>query len=493
TWNNSGTFGVPGVAGLTTVNNNHGVGVGWSALMPGLPTFSVGFYDTGGSSSLLGSDSTTASTTKNFNLGSTYKLGSYYLTAAFIHLNSDININGLAEGAGDDLSETAKDSSNQYRATMQGPIPYRTSSMNFGFTRSDFTTNDSLAGQNTGTTDTAIANVNLQFPRAPVIFTADYTDNILGNFEQQLLSNGQTPLEGLNSPASHSLSLEAETFVNVLPRLLLGGYVQRTEQFFDGQDSGLTQVGLNVSYNFVHSLKGLMFYGGVFDNATQEGNTHIGFIGNASYHRDFGRWSLNAFTLYNQDVQTLLVNYTTSTLNYGGTLKRQVTDNLRWAAVANVTRSIFEQQKGDSAKGESFTSMLIWQRASVSGFYSKSNGLSILTGNGLVSVNLPTGAISSSNLILFNGDNYGGSMDVLPFRGLQISTAWSRSLSSTNSSLLMSNNGSTNFYGLLTYYYRKLLFQAGVTKFNQSISTSGLPPTMLTSYSFGVSRWFKGF
>jgi hypothetical protein len=496
-WNNSGTFGVPGLAGLTTVNNSHAFGVGWSALMPGLPTFSIGYSDSGGTSSLLGSESTTASTTKNFNLGSTYKFGGYYFTAGFIHLSSDISIGGLADGvapgAADGLTETSNNSSNQYHATAQGPIPYRTSSMNFGFSRSDFADDDSLSGRGSSTADTANANVNIQFPKAPVSFTAIYTDNILGNFEQQLLANGQTPLETLGNSASHSLSVGATTFVNVLPRLMVGGYVDRTEQYFEGQSSGLTQVGLTLNYNFFQKLKGLVIYAGLFDNATQQGNSHLGMIGNVSYHKDVGKWVLNGFVLYDQDVQTLLVQYTTSTLNYGGSIKREITPDLRWANVANVVRSVFEQTSGDSSSGESFTSMLIWKKASISGFYSKSRGVSILTATGLVSIPIPTQAISSSNLVLYNGSNYGGSTSIFPIKAMAISMAWSRSLGNMNSPQLLSNNGSTNIYGFMTYQFRKLLFQAGVTKFNQNISSSGLPPTMLTSYSFGVSRWFKGF
>jgi hypothetical protein len=70
--------------------------------------------------------------------------------------------------------------------------------------------------------------------------------------------------------------VEASTFVNVLPRTLVGAYVSRTQQFFDGQNFGVTQAGVNLSYNFLHTLKGLMFYGGLVESATQAGNTRIG-------------------------------------------------------------------------------------------------------------------------------------------------------------------------------------------------------------------------
>jgi hypothetical protein len=105
TWNSTGTYGLPDLAGLATQNNNHGLNIVWSALLPGLPTLSVGYGDTGGTSSLLGSDESTASSAKNFNVGSTYNVAGFYLTGGFIHLDTDVNISGLEDGE----SETARE------------------------------------------------------------------------------------------------------------------------------------------------------------------------------------------------------------------------------------------------------------------------------------------------------------------------------------------------------------------------------------------------
>ena len=489
TWNSSGTFGIPGIAGLTTDNNNRSVNVGWSLLVPDLPTFSVGYGDTSGTSSVLGSEISTASTMHNFNLGSTYNVGGFYLTGGFIHLNTDVGINGLENGE----SETATGSSNQYRLTAQHTIPYNNSTFSLGLNRSSYTSDDSLGGENSGTTDNANANLNLRFPKLPVTLTANYTDNLFGSFEQQLISSGQVPVASIVTPESHQLSLEASTFYNVLSNLVVGGFVDHIQEYFAGQNIGLTQFGLNVNYNFNRMLKGLTLNAGVVDNATQQGNSRIGFIGNASYNRNFGKWEIGAFALYNQNTQTLLGNYTISTLNYGGTVKRELTQNLRWVGVSNLTKSVFEQAKGSGNHGESFISMLIWRRASLSGNYTQSHGTSILTATGLVLTPLPPVLISPSNLIVYSGTSYGASLSVYPVRNLSVSTSWSKSLSNTTSPLLLSNNGNTNYYGLMTYQYRKLLFQAGFTKFNQSISSSSTLPSMLTSYSFGVTRWFKGF
>jgi hypothetical protein len=489
TWNSSGTFGIPDTAGLTTKNNNHGLNVGWSELIPDLPTVSISYGDNSGKSSLLGSDTATNFTTHNFNVGSTYTLAGFYLNGGFIHLNNDTDINGLENGE----SESTNGSSNQYRLSAQRGIPYNNSRFSLGLNRSSYSSDDSLGGQSYGTTDNATANLNIRFPRLPVNFTATYSDNLLGSFEQQLISSGQAPIASIVSPESHSLSLEASTYYNVLPRLVVGGYAERTEQYYAGQNFGLTQLGLNVNYNFFKKLKGLLFNAGLVESANQQGNTRIGAIGNVSYDRYFGKWEIGAFVRYDQDVETLLVMYTTSSFNYGASIKHEMKHDMRWVGIFNSTKSAFEQVPGDGNHAESFTTMVISPRVTVSGNFTKSSGMSILTATGLVATPVPASMVSPDNSIVYNGSSYGGSFAVNPVKHMVVSTSWSRALSNTVSPLLLSNNGSTNYYGLATYQYRKLLFSAGCTKFNQSISSSSTLPSMLTSYSFGISRWFKGF
>jgi hypothetical protein len=489
TWNSSGTFGIPDTAGLTTKNNNHGLNVGWSELIPDLPTVSISYGDNSGKSSLLGSDTATNFTTHNFNVGSTYTLAGFYLNGGFIHLNNDTDINGLENGE----SESTNGSSNQYRLSAQRGIPYNNSRFSLGLNRSSYSSDDSLGGQSYGTTDNATANLNIRFPRLPVNFTATYSDNLLGSFEQQLISSGQAPIASIVSPESHSLSLEASTYYNVLPRLVVGGYAERTEQYYAGQNFGLTQLGLNVNYNFFKKLKGLLFNAGLVESANQQGNTRIGAIGNVSYDRYFGKWEIGAFVRYDQDVETLLVMYTTSSFNYGASIKHEMKHDMRWVGIFNSTKSAFEQVPGDGNHAESFTTMVISPRVTVSGNFTKSSGMSILTATGLVATPVPASMLSPDNSIVYNGSSYGGSFAVNPVKHMVVSTSWSRALSNTVSPLLLSNNGSTNYYGLATYQYRKLLFSAGCTKFNQSISSSSTLPSMLTSYSFGISRWFKGF
>jgi hypothetical protein len=485
-WNNSGTFGIPGLEGLKTNTNSHGYSLGWNLLLPDLPTLSVGYSSTSSFSSLYGSDSTTDSTSRVFTLGSTYRIAGFFLSGGYNHTNSDSSITGLLENG---QADTNNGSSNQYRISGTRGLPVYHSQISFGFNRGTY--DDTFTGgQENGTTDNANVNLSIPFSKLPVSAFATYTDNLFGSFEQQLVSSGQAPLQAIISPESHALTMGASTFYQVMPHMLANGFVNHTEEFFAGQNLGQTQFGGNLSYNLLHRLKGLTVGVGMVETADQRGNQRVGFVGNADYRRAIGKWDLESYFRYDQNVQTLLVIYTTSSLNYGATVRRELPHGLRWAAVASGGRSGFEQVSGDESHSESFNTMLMWNRFSMSANYMQSHGTAILTANGLVGTPVPG---MSNNLILYNGTSYGGSLRCNPTRNVGITGSYSRSNSDNITSGLPLTAGSTEYYGLFTYRLRKLLFTSGVTNFRQSISTSGLPPTVVTSYYFGISRWFKGF
>ena len=156
----------------------------------------------------------------------------------------------------------------------------------------------------------------------------------------------------------------------------------------------------------------------------------------------------------------------------------------------------FQQISGDNSHGESFTSIFGWDKASIAGTYSKSNGEAIQTATGLVVTTIPTTLLPPGDSTLYTGESYGGTVTFHPVRRLIINTAWTRTLSNTRGPTAITSGGHTNYYGFASYEYRKLLFQAGYLRFDQSIFNFGAvnqPPSMLTSFSFGVSRWFKAF
>ncbi len=488
-WNGTGTFGIPGQAGLITNTKSHGFGIGWSALLPDLPTLSVGYSQGSTASSLYGSDISTDGSHRLFDVSSAYVVAGFRLNGGFNHVTTDTKINGLLQNG---ETETSDSSSNLYRLNAVRALPFFNSQLSMGASRGSFSS-DFSGGRDKGTTDNANANLTVGFRKVPVNVYANYTDNLFGSIVQQQLGSGQEPTQTFVSPKSHMLTTGGSAFYNVLPRMTVNGFVNHIQEYIDGESFGSTQLGGSVTYSFARRIQGLTFTAGMVDTATQQGNTRIGFIGSADYRRALGRWETDTYFRYNQNVQTLFSIYTVSTMNYGGTVKRNFAHGLRWVGVATGSHSAFQQKAGDSSHGEGFTSIIFWRRMSVSGNYMQSKGTAVLTSGGLVGEPVPGQEIPANNLILFNGKSFGGSVRYNPLRSLGFTGSYARSYSNTTSPTLLSNNASTQVYGLATYRLRKLLFTAGVTNFRQSISTSGTPPGVVTSYYFGVSRWFKGF
>jgi len=78
-------------------------------------------------------------------------------------------------------------------------------------------------------------------------------------------------------------------------------------------------------------------------------------------------------------------------------------------------------------------------------------------------------------------------------RKLQLSGTFSRSMSDTLSPGTSAHILSDMINMQARYPIRKLYFTAGYTRFKQDIGLAGATPTNVTTYYFGLSRWFNFF
>ena len=119
----------------------------------------------------------------------------------------------------------------------------------------------------------------------------------------------------------------------------------------------------------------------------------------------------------------------------------------------------------------------------------------MITPTGLVTVPVP---IVSNNTVLFNGIGRGLTVAGSPVRRMSITASFSQAFSNTlglnNTNGASSTNKTSQLNGYLTYQFRRMYFNAGVLQFRQDVSAAaGIPPSVVTSYYFGISRWFKAF
>jgi hypothetical protein len=104
--NSTGTFGLAGQPDFTTHGKGQGFGIGWSALLPGLPTLSVGYSQGSGSGTIFGTDQQTSSSNKTFNLRSNYQIEGFRLNGFYDHTSFDSKFPEFLAGQQEAVSNT---------------------------------------------------------------------------------------------------------------------------------------------------------------------------------------------------------------------------------------------------------------------------------------------------------------------------------------------------------------------------------------------------
>jgi hypothetical protein len=487
----TGTFGLLGQPSFTTVGNGQGYSVAWSALIPNYPTLSVSYSQGIGSGNVYGTTQETSADTKVFNARSTYRLADFRLNGYYDHNTLHSTYPEFLSGT--PANQVSDSTGNDYGLTASHDLPLH-GAASVNYTRSDLSSSSLGISNNsasyTTSNETAFANFH---PTTKIGFflNQSYTDNLAGYLNQALVSSG-----GVAQPinlGSHSDSSNVGGGANYQFTTYLTGQVQATyyDQAYFGQRFTGSFISGTVNYN--RRLWSMFtFSGSVVESRTGPGNDSVGFLGNVNYFRMIDGWETGATFTYAQNVQTILVNVTTSSYNYSGNLHRRFTRHTQWTAAFNGTHSGFTNQPDTSNHSESYTTSFSFFQVQLNGNYIKSSGNSILGANGLQIVP-PTPGLPSSALILFRGTSYGGGLSITPLNHLTLTGNFSHSASDTINGSISSNNKTQIIFGQMQYHFRKLNFLAGYTRLSQGISASGTPAANANSYFFGVSRWFSVF
>lgn len=488
--NSTGTFGLTGQPNFTTHGRGDGFGVGWSALLPGLPTLSVGYSQGSGSGTVYGTDQESGTDTKLFNVRSTYALEGFHLNGFFDHNTLDATFPAFLSGEQESVSNT---SGHDFGFGANRSLPVN-GSFYANYNRSSAATEFTGEGDNTTSYTTSTETTGAVFhptQKFSVFVNQSYTDNLSGYLSQNLVnsSTGTTPID-LGS-GSHSMQFGGGAtyqFTNFLSTQAQATYY---DQYY--YDKSYTGTYISGTLNYSRRLWDLFsFSAGVVESSNGQGTNALGFIGNLNYFHRIKGWETSGNFSYAQNVQSVLITYTTSYYNYTARVRRRLGYGLAWLAAYNGSESGLTQQAGTENRSEGFSTSLSTRRFTMTGNYSKATGQSVLTSAGLVALP-PTPGVPASNLILFNGDSYGGGLSATPVRRLTISGTFSRAISSTLNDVANSRNNTEIFNAQLQYHFRKIGMLAGYTMFTQGISASGVPPATANSYFIGVSRWFDFF
>lgn len=487
--NSTGTFGAAGQPNFTTIGKGQGFGINWSALVPDWPTLSVGYSQGDGSGTLYGTDQETTSRTRLFNIRSTYQIQGFRLNSYFNRNSLSSKFPEFLSGSGASL---ASSHGHDFGFGAQHSLPVH-GQFYVNYNRASAASryfSDANLNENTNhyTDDIVNSGANLHpTEKLSLNFTQNYTSNLNGYLSQTLSPTG-TPVQGLSlGTGAHSWTIgggAAYKFTNFLSATSQATYYDQT---YFGRNYTGTYVSGTITYD-KRLLNMFTLSGSVIDSNNGQGTNALGFIGNVNFFHRFKGWQTSGVFSYAQNVQSLLVTYTTSYYQYSANLHRKLPIGLRWTAAFNGTHSGLTRYEGTTSSSESYSTAISSRRFTLNGIYSKADGVSLLGAGGFVPV---TGTPGVSDLITFGGTSYGGGFSVTPVRRLVLSGSFNRAISNTVGQTTSHNNLEI-FNAQMQYHLRRIGVQAGYTRFTQGISAAGLPANT-TSYFVGISRWFDFF
>ena len=487
--NSSGTFGLAGQPNFTTVGNDQGFGINWSALLPNMPTLSVGYSQGGGSGTIYGTDEQTNSNARLLNVRSGYEIAGFRLNA-FLDRNS-ISSTYPQFLAGQ--SESVQDSTgDDVGFGAQHALPFH-GQFSANYTRASADTSYlSDAGQTSSKSNYTddIINTGASFHptmKLTLNVTENYTSNLNGYLAQSL-GTGGTVEPGLSlGSGAHSSTLGGGATYQFTNYLSASSQATYYDQFYFGKSYTGTYLSGTVSYGR-RLLDMFTFSGSVIDSSNGQGTNSLGFVGNMNFFRSIKGWQLSGVFSYAQNVQSILVTYTTSYYNYNANLHRRLPGGLQWTAAFNGSHSGLTNYQGTSSRSEGYSTSLGSRRYNLFANYTQATGISLLGATGFVPV---SGTPGVTDFITFGGSSYGGGISVTPIRRLVIAGSYSRAISNTLGQTI-SHNNTVIYDAQMHYHLRKIGLDAGYTRFTQGISAVGAPAST-TAYFVGISRWFDFF
>ncbi len=491
-YNSSGNnFNIPGQANFTTHGDSDNLALTWGVKLPALPQLHFGFSDGSNSYSIYGANGEGNEHHDGFTAMAAYDIKGFFLSGGYQYTGSRALTPQFLTG---EPAQQTNTTDNSLSFTVSHKLPWN-GAIAGAVSKSDIST-DTSGDTYTTTIDTATSSINI-IPIKNLNLGANlyYTNNLEGTLLSSLLSAGVPPQNLAQQSSSNSLGLTSSASYDIPSlNLHLNGIASRQQQSFLGttfvSDSYYTGV------TYFHQLLGGQFTGtvGLTDTSINTANqSMVGLNGSVAYTHRVGRWVVAGAFNYAKATQTALAAYTGFNEGYSGSVGRKIGRASYWSASASSAKSYLSNQPGAATSSQSYSTSFSIPVFSITGTYSKSTGNAFLTPTGLVPTPVPLPVADPANVVFYNGKSYSVGFGMHPIRGLTISAIFSKALSDTQSSLISSSNSNENLNFLLVYHLRKLDVNAGYLKLNQGFSASGLPPTMVGSYFFGIKRWFNIF
>lgn len=494
--NVSSEFGIPASdIGLAQHGDAQNLAINWNEIVPGLPTLNASYLVGDETSTIFGTQGQSSQNNRTLSLLSTYKIDGFLINGGYTHRHVNTDLAEIIDGS--PLPVQATNSSNTYQVNASHALPM-SGSASFGWNRNSYGYDyrDSYRTSNSGVSDGLNGTVTVR-PAAKLSVSgfANYSDNLLGAIPEQVLNSGTV----INTTGLRSFknTLEGvDAYYQLLSNLSVHGNVAHQSQEFLGKTYSSTIYGGSANYNLNKRFLGsLSFSLALFEVANQEGNQVLGGVGNVNFDRKIDRWDVNANFSYSQNVQTIVLVYTTSSYGWVANARRQLGNRMYFAAGYGGSHSGLTNEAGLSSGSHRWSGTFLWKNYNVNGFYSFSNGAAAFTPTGLVSVpvGVPPSLFAPGSVILYNSKAVGGNVGGVFMHRLTFSLGYGDSRGSTVDPLISTVTQTQLYNAVMQYRLRKIFLNTGYTRLRQAVGTPGVAPVVVTSYFIGFSRWFDFF
>lgn len=483
-FSSSSEFRVADVASVLGNMSGQNFGIGWSALLPGLPQLHANYSTGSSASSVSGIEGENRSGSKNLTLNSSYRLVGFDLQGNFSNYQSNYSTPGILTP----VASSNSGSGTSYGLTASHPMPLR-GGLAMGWGHSS---NQSSTGTN-WSSDTYTATTSIMpWSRLSLNQSVTYATNLAGLVDPSISGGGSgVPLRFTSN--SNSLFLGTGATLGLGHGLTLNGHLNHREQTIQGLDFADTQFGGTLNYNVRHPMLGFLYLGfGVVDSASKHGNEGAGIVANVNATKKLWHWDTSADFNYSQNVQTLLIIATTSSYNYGGSLRRKLNTDTSFGGTFRASHSGITGQEGSGSRSESYNGGFSYKQYSVSGSYSQSSGSAVFNSSGELTAT-PIGSLITDDFMLFNATSYAASVSTRLFRRVSLSGSYSKFTSKNAQGGFAVVNSGNRFTTRAEYRLRKFSIIGGFSRSMQSLSAATGKPRVVNSYSVRLSRWFNIF
>jgi len=183
---------------------------------------------------------------------------------------------------------------------------------------------------------------------------------------------------------------------------------------------------------------------------------------------------------------------TQSGSSWNASASRRVVGDWRMLVNTSDSHTRVDQLGGSDSSARSYSAAFSGRKIDLSASYSKSNGLSVMTGTGLAILN-PADVSPEIPTIVFNGSSYAFTTTYHPKRRLTFSGDYSHALYSTVSPTSNNSGELTRYDARVEYLFRNIHFNAGYSHLSQGFGALVSHQSSTDAFAIGISRSFDIF